>query len=176
MRIHITGTTKGLGKAVKEYAELRSWTVTAFDRPIYDLERNVGSFVRADFDVYVNNAHHGWTQTELLYKLWDLNKDRPCLIINIGSVVVDKLYNRVYPYAIHKTALSAACKQLQQIDSGCKITHLKMGRMDTDMVAHRTGPKLNTATVAKQIGHIIDMPYGCVVKELTLDNDFSCAP
>ena len=56
MRIHITGTTKGLGKAVKEYAELRRWIVTSFDKPVYDLERNIGSFVRTDFDVYVNNA------------------------------------------------------------------------------------------------------------------------
>ena len=172
MRIHITGTTKGLGKSIKEYAELRNYSVTAFDRPMYDLERNVGSFVRTDFDVYVNNAYHGWTQTELLYKLWEANKNRHCKIISIGSVVADKLYDRVYPYAIHKIALSEACKQLQQIDSYCKVTHIKLGRMDTEMTSHRSGPKLDTAIIARQIWHVIDMPYGCVVKELTLDNDF----
>lgn len=173
MRLHITGTTRGLGKSVREYAALRNWNVTALDRPDYDLSIDIDMFVRTDFDVYLNNAYHGWAQTDLLYKLWEANRDRPCLIISVGSVVVDKLYDRVYPYAIHKTALSEACKQLQQMDSPCKITHLKMGRMDTDMVSHRPGPKLDTALVAKQIGHIIDMPYGCVVKELTLDNDFT---
>ena len=173
MKIHITGTTRGLGLAVKEYSQLRGWSVTALDRPVHDLASDLDSFVLTDFDVYVNNAYHAWAQTDLLYRLWEMNQDRRCLIINVGSVVVDRQYDRVYPYAIHNTALSEACKQLQQIDSSCKITHLKMGRMDTDMVAHRTGPKLDTATVAKQIGHIIDMPHGCVVKELTLDNDFS---
>lgn len=170
MKIHITGTTRGLGKAIKEYAELRGWYVTAFDKPIYDLERNIGSFVRADFDVYVNNAYHGWAQTELLYKLWDLNWNRNCRIINIGSVCADRLYDRVYPYAIHKMALAEACRQLQQIDARCLVTHVKLGRMETEMVAHRTGPKMDTSQVAKEIGHVIDMPYGYAMKEITLDN------
>ena len=173
MRIHITGTTKGLGKAIKGYADLRGWVITAFDKPEHDLGSSIDSFVSNDFDVYINNAYHGWTQTDLLYKLWEANHDRPCKIICVGSVVADRLYDRVYPYAIHKLALSAACKQLQQIDSYCKITHIKLGRMDTDMVSHRSGPKMDTAEVARQIGHIIDMPYGYVVKELALDNDFT---
>ena len=126
--------------------------------------------MRADFDVYVNNAYHGWAQTELLYKLWNLNHDRHCRIINIGSVCADVLYDRVYPYAIHKMALAEACRQLQQIDSPCLVTHVKLGRMDTEMVAHRTGPKMDVAEVARQIAHVIDMPYGYVMKEITLDN------
>ena len=67
-------------------------------------------------------------------------------------------------------ALAEACRQLQQIDARCLVTHVKLGRMDTEMVAHRTGPKMDTAQVAKEIGHVVDMPYGYAMKEITLDN------
>ena len=171
MRIVITGTTSGLGKALRD--RFGSHDVIALDRPDYDLDVNLDAYVRTDFDAYINNAYSGFKQTELLYKLFEANKDRDCKIINIGSVCADRVYDKVYPYAIHKKSLADACLQLQQIDSQCRITHLRLGRMDTPMVSHRTGPKMSTSIIAGYIDDLImKMPAGLVMKDITIDNHY----
>lgn len=171
MRIAITGTTSGLGKACRE--KFSSHDIDSLDRPEYDLDVNLDAYVKTDFDVYINNAYSGFKQTELLYKLFEANKDRDCKIVNIGSVCADRLYDRVYPYAIHKKALADACLQLQQIDSRCKVIHLRLGRMDTPMVEHRRGPKLLPEIIADYIETVvINMPDSVVLKDLTIDNFF----
>jgi NADP-dependent 3-hydroxy acid dehydrogenase YdfG len=171
MKIIITGTTSGLGLTCKNY--FSNYNVVELNRPTYDLDKNLEDFVFNDFDVYINNAYSNWTQIDLLYKLFEKNKDRSCKIINVGSVCSDRTYDKVYPYAIHKLALDAACNQLQQIDSKCKIVHLKLGRMRTPMTAHRPEPKIDTAIIAKQIDYIIKMDNSVVIKELSIDNFFS---
>lgn len=171
MKIVITGTTSGLGKACKE--QFVNHEIEELNRPDYDLDVDLNAYVKNDFDVYINNAYSGFKQTELLYKLFDINKDRDCKIINIGSVVADKTYNRVYPYAIHKKALADACLQLQQIDSQCKIIHLRLGRMATPMTESRPNPKLEPEIVAAYIESVLlHMPLNVVIKDLTIDNFF----
>ena len=169
MRIAITGTKRGLGAALK--SRLSEHEIKAYDRPEYDLSRSIGSMVRRDWDVFINNAYHGWAQVDLLYKLFEMNIDRPCLIINVSSVTSDKLYEKIFPYSIHKKALDLACLQLQQIDSKCRVINIKLGRMDTEMVAHRTGPKLDPNYVANEIAKLIDACQGhALIKELVIDN------
>lgn len=172
MRIVITGTTSGLGKACRE--KFATHDVEALDRPGHDLDRDLDAFVRSDFDVYINNAYSGFKQVELLYKLFEANRDRNCKIVSIGSVCADRTYDRVYPYAIHKRALADACLQLQQIDSLCKVTHLRLGRMDTPMVSHRIGPKMSPDVIADYIDRmIVMMPDSMLLKDITIDNHFT---
>ena len=171
MKIVITGTTSGLGKACKEYFTFHD--VIELNRPEYDLDINLDAFVKTDFDVYINNAYSGFKQTELLYKLFEQNQNRKCKIINIGSVCADRDYNRFYPYAIHKKSLSDACLQLQQINSLCKVIHLRLGRMDTPMVNHRSGPKIDPSIVAEYMENLlIYMPDDIVIKDFTIDNNY----
>lgn len=169
MRIAITGTTSGLGAACK--ARFAEHDIREYNRPEYDLQRTVGAMVRRDWDVFINNAYSGWAQVDLLYKLFDLNKDRQCTIINISSVCADKLYDYAYPYSVHKKALDLACQQLQQIDSKCRVINVKLGRLDTPMVAHRSGPKMDPSEIADEIARIIDRGHGpMLIKEIVFDN------
>lgn len=171
MKIVITGTTSGLGLACKEHFN-SVHELIELNRPRFDLDKNIDDFVCNDFDVYINNAYSNWTQIDLLYKLFEKNKDRDCKIINVGSVCADRTYDRVYPYAIHKLALDAACLQLQQIDSQCRVIHLKLGRMNTPMTSHRNGRKMDTSIVARQIQYLIELDSSIVIKELVIDNFF----
>jgi len=172
MKIVITGTTSGLGKACKEYFTFHE--LVELNRPNFDLEVNLNDFVRTDFDVYINNAYSNFKQTELLYKLFEANKDRKCKIINIGSVCADRDYSRFYPYAIHKKSLADACLQLQQVDSVCKIIHLRLGRMDTPLTQNRPNPKMDPSIVAEYIENLlIYMPEDIVIKDFTIDNYFT---
>lgn len=173
MNIYITGTTRGLGKELIPHFERKYMfnKVVGLNRPEYDLSRNVDDFIRNDFKVFVNNAHYGFAQTELLYKLFEANKDRKCLIINIGSVSADGDRKEVNEYAIQKKALDAACTQLQLVKSECRVIQVKPGRIDTDLVKHLESKKMDAFDLAKQIVWISELCWGnTYFKTFTVDN------
>lgn len=168
MKIIITGTTSGLGLALK--SNFSEDEVMCLDRPKYDLEKNLNEYVFTDFDVYINNAYSNWAQVDLLYKLFDANQNRDCKIICIGSVSADGNYDFPNPYAVHKAALDKACSQLQLMAKPCKILNVKLGRMDTPMAKEKLGPKLDPNFVAKEIIRLLYLPNTVNIKNLTLDN------
>ena len=158
--IYITGTTRGLGKALKQRyeSEYHFFNIIGLDRPQYVLgDSPIEDFVKTDFDIYIINAHHEWSQTELLYKLFEKNKNRRCQIIVIGSVSADGDRKEVNKYAIQKKALDAAVTQLQLVKSNCTITQFKLGRMNTDLVKHIDAKKMDTIDVARKIYEIVEL-------------------
>jgi len=168
MKITITGTTSGLGQALKN--NLADHELKCLDRPNFDLDKNLDDYVSNDFDVYINNAYSKWAQIDLLYKLFEVNKTRTCKIICIGSVSADGNYDYPNPYAIHKAALDGACHQLQLMSAPCKVFNVKLGRMDTPMSKEKLGSKLDPNFVATEIIRLIHLPSNVVIKTLTLDN------
>jgi short-subunit dehydrogenase len=170
MKIAITGHTSGLGKNL--YDELiKTHEVTGMSRANgYDLSVNIEKFVSEDFDIYINNAHLSYTQTDLLYRLFAKNKNRECTIINIGSVSSDGNKDAVNEYAVQKSALEKASLQLQLIDSDCKVLLLKLGRMNTPMTEHKKMfPRINTSYVVNTIKWLIEQPDEIVIKSMTID-------
>ena len=170
---YITGTTRGLGRALlgtfqskHAYEEFKP-----LDRPWHDLSKDLDKFVKNDFGIYILNAHYEWAQTELLYKLFEANKNRECQIVVIGSVSADGDRKEVNRYAIQKKALDAACTQLQLVPSECFITQIKLGRIDTDLVKHIDAPKMNVRDVSRMIYDVIAMNHkNHYVKSITIDN------
>ena len=170
---YITGTTRGLGQALLRRWEIEEpWMDTVgLNRPQYDLSKNINAFVRYDFNTYILNAHYGWSQTDLLYELFEANKDRECQIIVIGSVSADGDRAAVNRYAIEKKALDAACTQLQLVPSRCTITQIKLGRTDTDLIKHIHAPKMDPLEVARAIHDVISFDNKKqYVKTITIDN------
>lgn len=173
MKIIITGSTGGLGSSLVEV--FKEHDLVCLDRNKgFDLDKNLDDFVLDNFDVYINNAHSGFHQTSLLYKLFENNKNRYCIIINIGSVSSDGNKDYVNQYAVNKASLEKACLQLQLIDSECKLSLIKLGRMNTKMVANRIGyPKMDTNYIAQTIKWLVDQPKNIVIKNLTIDQQHS---
>ena len=173
MKIVITGSTGGLGNSLVEI--FREHNLVCLDRVNgYDLDKNLDDFILDDFDVYINNAYSGFQQTNLLYKLFEKNKDRYCIIINIGSVSSDGNKDYINQYAINKASLEKTCLQLQLIDSECKVSLIKLGRMNTKMVADRIGyPKMDPNYVANSIKWLVEQPKNIVIKNLTIDQQHS---
>ena len=169
MRNYITGTTRGLGKALLEVFSGWKGSWEGLDRPKYNLS-NVDKYVKTDFDTYVINAHYEYSQIELLYKLFEANKNRKCNIVVIGSVSADGDRKTVNQYAIQKKALDAAVTQLQLVQSEIIITNIKLGRIDTDLVAHLVEPKMDVYLVAQKILNVLlHNESGCYFKTLTID-------
>lgn len=174
MNNFITGTTRGLGKALLQRAEKNYLFSNIFglNRPEYNLNDTeyLDDFVKTDFDFYILNAHYEWSQVELLYKLFEANKDKECHIVVIGSVSADGDRKEVNKYAIQKKALDAAVTQLQLVKSKCLITQIKLGRMNTNMVSHIDAPKMETYQVARQIFDVMEMcSKNAYVKTITID-------
>ena len=169
---YITGTTRGLGKAlldVWKFKEPYNDNI-GLDRPDYNL-KSIESYVKYDFNTYIINAHYKWSQTDLLYDLFEANKHRECQIIVIGSVSADGDRREVNQYAIQKKALDAACTQLQLVPSECTITQVKLGRTDTDLIKHIHSPKMKPEDVAFAIYNVYKMNNKKqYIKTITIDN------
>ena len=90
MKFYITGTRRGLGKALSEK---------------YNIVDNLN-----EADVFINCKHDGFSQVDLLYKAAELNKK----IINIGSAASDwtKGYKDNFKYGIEKKTLREVNDQL----------------------------------------------------------------
>ena len=80
MRVAITGTTRGLGKAIKNTLCAR-WVPVDFNRPQYDISTKEGRKKIIDeiksnekYTVFINNAHDGFGQVELLNDIYNSGK------------------------------------------------------------------------------------------------------
>jgi NADP-dependent 3-hydroxy acid dehydrogenase YdfG len=130
VKVYITGTKRGLGSVFESKFLEKGWTICSLNRPEYDLNKNLDDFVTTDFDLYINNAHSGFTQTELLYKLFEANENRKCTILNISSMSPERQLNYIRKDQAEKASLDKAARQLQFLEKPCRILLLKPGRFD----------------------------------------------
>jgi NADP-dependent 3-hydroxy acid dehydrogenase YdfG len=172
MKYAITGHTQGVGK--RAYERL-SPDIIGFSRSTgYDINDPVTRKkivdLSYDCDVFINNAYSKYQQVELLYRLYEKNKDRKCTIINIGSASSDGNIDKIKPYAIEKLALEKACLQLQFNTNTCKVLLIKPGRMETPMVAHTNSKKINLSYMVSTIDWLIAQPENIAIRSITIDN------
>lgn len=142
MKVHITGTRRGLGKALVE---------------IY------GNVSLEECDVFINCKHNGFEQVEMLYKATDLNKR----VISIGSYASDFVFHPHKPkfnYAVEKKALRDANSAL--FDHSKDVTCINFGYFDTERIEHLDVEKMPVDYCCGIIAWVLDQPYR--VKELTI--------
>lgn len=140
MKYYITGTRRGLGKALAEkYGNCNS------------LE---------ECDVFINCKHMGFDQVYYLYEAADLNKR----IINISSNSGDGNKKKPHVYAIEKNALDKANEQLYY--QGINTTCIRFGYFDSERVADVTEPKMTLEYCIDVIDWVLKQPYK--VKDITI--------
>lgn len=140
MKYFITGTRRGLGKALEEkYGNCDS------------LE---------ECDIFINCKHEGFSQIEMLYKSAELNKK----IINIGSNSGDGIKKHRHLYAIEKSALDKANEQL--FYQGVNTTVLRLGYFDSERVSHIKEPKMSLEYVVNLVDWVLEQPHR--IKDLTI--------
>lgn len=131
MKIVVTGSSRGLGKAIADYynshnhrvlklthkTDLRDWTVRQ------NLYKQID-----DFDIFVSVAKPDFVQTELLYELYDLWQNKNNFIISIGSGIVkyDTWGNSIerMKYHTQKKSLQHATQQLQRLNNPCRVINI----------------------------------------------------
>lgn len=137
MKYYITGTRRGLGKALAETFE------------------TVDSMI--DCDVFINNKHDGFEQVEMLYDAAKLGKQ----IINIGSHASDFPY--AHRYAVEKKSLREANHQLFM--EGVNTSIVNFGHFDSPRSKDYQGNKLPIQYCVDIIKWIIEQPHR--IKDIT---------
>jgi len=138
-KFHITGTRRGLGKALLD---------------------KYGNCSFEECDVFINCKHDKYSQVDLLYKAAEMDKR----IINIGSNSPDETKNTARPYQIEKFALDKANEQL--FYQGVDTTILRLGYFDTPRVEHINAKKMSIEYVVGIIEWVLQQPHR--VKEITV--------
>lgn len=146
MKIAITGHTRGLGAAIVRqlsyghnvlgFSKSNGFDITLIDdrkRIIKDAD---------DCHVFINNAHSGYAQVELLYDLWDVWKDRDKLIVNIGSNTTDGIKSHPHKYVAEKIALEKANEQLANLNKSCKVSIYRFGWIGTERIMNNYNPSV----------------------------------
>lgn len=173
MRIAITGHTRGIGKALFDTLGARH-TVRGYSKSTgYDITQDAGKIVlqASHCDVFINNAHSGWAQVDVLqriYRTWSTFNDRT--IVNISSVVK-------YPnlssseYGAQKSALShqALSLMFNDVERRCRIININPGYVNTDMTRGRIQESmLDAQQVADAVAWAIEQPPEIEIGELTI--------
>ncbi len=138
MKYFITGTRRGLGKALSD----KYGTVNTLE----------------ECDIFINCKHQGFNQIELLYKAAELGKK----IINIGSHASDYTFNM--KYAVEKKALREANHQL--FSDGVKTTCINFGYIDTESQKDKQVKKMSLEYAVGIVDWILQQPHS--IKEITV--------
>lgn len=165
MKIAITGHTTGIGKAIHDwflgdadilgFSKSNGYDITNKDDRIKIINESM------DCDVFINNAHQGFGQVELLMEMFDTWRMENKLIINIGTdsvpAVAWKVVHQQYP--IEKASLHSAVDLIQQDkDRKIKLTLLALGHVNTEFNKDYTGSKLSYKSITDTIEWIANQP------------------
>lgn len=136
--IAITGHTQGLGKALFDrlpdaigFSKSTGYDITKLD----DRCRIVDSI--SEYTVFINNAHAGFGQVQLLQQVFTAWQDQPKLIINIGSRASEYSYGVNWTYSAEKAALMNLTKSLTLLDKPCRISTLCFGYIGTERILQK---------------------------------------
>jgi len=174
MNVAITGHTRGIGKAISDAVKSLGWHSLGFSKSTgYDIvtdHKRIADSAQ-DCDVFVNNAYALNGQVDMFESIFELWRDQPKTIINIGS--------RSKYYQLGETNNSEYTKEKQRLhdvtmqkilyaQKQCRIININPGFVDTDMTAHRTESKMSTEQLADIIMWCVRQPHQVEIGELSV--------
>lgn len=170
MKIAITGHTSGLGEALR-----RRWpeSIVFSKSNGYDIEdpscRNQIINEASSCEVFINCAHSGMGQVQLLYEIAASWSKTDRLIINISSNSSDGIKPFPHIYAVEKAALDKASQQLSLLPDSCRIVNVKPGYIDVPRVSHITSdPKIPLDQMVDLISDLISQPLTSNIHTVTI--------
>jgi hypothetical protein len=173
MKYAITGHTKGLGEAIT--ALLGSENVLGFSTSTgYDItepssrQRIINESMQCD--VFINNAHADYAQTQLLYELWNRWAGLDKTIINISSNTTDGIKKHPHEYSAQKASLEKANEQLANMNTLCKVTMFRFGYIGTDRILKNVNPNsfINIGDAAQFIIDAVGMTRNYRLTSMTI--------
>lgn len=152
MRIAVTGSSK-LGGAIAQ----------RFGATVLRVEQQADF---NDFDVFVNNAHIDFCQTDLLARWFGVWCNDPTkMIINISSRAGLSNLSKGYMYAAQKAALDHMADNLiYNSNKKCRITTIGLGMMEENL------PSLKYSEVCDLIDYVVHLPQHLEIPRIYLQH------
>jgi NAD(P)-dependent dehydrogenase (short-subunit alcohol dehydrogenase family) len=185
MKIAVTGHTSGIGKSLFAECARRGHEVVGFSRSNgYDIsdEESQLKLVNeiSNFDLFINNAHEKFFQSEIFTRVWKSWRNQKKLILNIGSIVTSMRSGPDSPqhplgrahYASEKASLEMATNWAWcDIEAKCDVCIVRPGVVDTPRT--QGDPlglkKIDPDQMATYIMHsILDQSF--VIREIIIGN------
>lgn len=155
MRIAVTGSSKLAGAIASRF---KADTVRV-EQPV--------DFTK--YDVFINNTHKDFCQTELLYKWFMAWRDNPGkLIVNISSRAGLPNLSKGYIYAAQKASLDHLSDNLiYNSDKKCRITTVCLGMLEDQL------PSLRYTEVCDLLQYIIYMPSHLEIPKIYFQHSYN---
>jgi NAD(P)-dependent dehydrogenase (short-subunit alcohol dehydrogenase family) len=187
MKVAITGHTRGIGKKISEYFISLGYEIVGLSKSTgsdLSIEKNKTNAISKiiECDIFVNNAfvsiektysHHSYVPVEILFEVHKAWKNNPSKkIFVIGSMSSSLYMTRDYGYGgyqISKMALDKSSWLLSHASEYPMIHLLKPGRVDTDMVKNRMGPKMKTGDLIPVIDFCMKHSNTIYIREIAFD-------
>lgn len=152
LKIAITGSSKLAGAIIDRFNAEPIRIEDAVDKHKYD--------------VFINNAHIGFSQTNLLKEWFDeWKEDSNKLIVNISSRAAFPNLSQGYIYAAQKAALDHLADNLTYNSyKKCRITTLNLGWLKDDELS------LSYAEVCDTLEHVLNLPAHIEIPRLVLQH------
>jgi len=139
MKIAITGHTNGIGKALAKQYEQRGYEIVGLSRRNGFNIRSIPKILEqiSDCEVFINNAQAGYSQTELLYAVYEKwYKQEGKFILNISTMatMLPTCWSDEFEmdqYRTQKVALEEAHRQLLRRLEWPKLCLIKPGEVNT---------------------------------------------
>jgi len=187
--IVITGTSRGIGKALKEKLESDGHKIVSLNRADgFDLKRQYTYLENKlfeelnDADVFINNVHYDYVQVKLLRSAFTYWQKQSKVIINMSSTTSDKskdgvlgrkIDTKMFDYQIQKTALDTTAQKLSDLGR-CKVVNIRPGWVDTEASEEYKPPlgltKLKTDVIADAVTYILNQPWEVYIKNISIDS------
>ena len=179
-KLLLIGHSKGLGLAITELFRKRDWLVEGRSRSNnFDLNQsNVREKIcreSTSFDLIINNARSGFSQTLFLSDIFDHWKSihHQGLIINIGSIgayTYNTRSNIKDPYYFEKMSLIKMSESIALNQNEIRSVVINPGYMATDRIKNKNldGPLLSPDYVAEIIFFVANQPANILIPELKI--------
>lgn len=175
-KVGITGATSGIGLEITQFLASEGYEIRNFSRTTgFDLAHpeTIARIVDQsdDCEIFINNAHVGWSQVDLLNALFKRWKDQDKMILNMGSNSADGNKNFQHPYAVQKAALDKTCDQLNQISSAkCRVINIRPGWVRTPRIEKLQvqEPQLRSEDIAEIVRWVLSLPEHIQMTSMSL--------
>ena len=119
-----------------------------------------------DYDIFVNQAHKGFAQTDLLFRFFEAWKADPGkYIIYISSRAAQPNISKGYLYSAQKAALNHLAANLAyNSEKRCRITTVNLGLLEHAL------PSLSYSEVADAVKELTLLPAHIEIADMTLQH------
>jgi len=162
MMFALTGHTDGIGRAIFEklspkcigFSRSNGFDISKQSDRLRIIQNSINC------DVFINNAYNYYHQSDLLFELYNIWKDKPKTIINIGSrvadhdCILDNTNINLITYQNHKKSLKALCEDLNCLNNLVSVKYVSFGYVKTERILKKY-PNLKDGIAVEEAVNII---------------------